>query len=806
MPGPTRARVLGGAWGWCPGDLDQDVHPVGVDQVAAAGRLWASAAPAEHGSLLGVAAQHQTGGAELADPLEQRLERSPGDAAHRPGEDQVEADLAAVAEQVGQGRKGTTRRAERQVVVVDQQHLVGTGPPVAGGTPAACRRGRGQALRQQRAEPPDHAGGHARVAGVAGGTRTVRQVDQRAAVVDQRELDLVGRVTLGQAPGQQAQQAGLAAAAVAEDQEVRPAAEQVEPERCQALLVERERHPWRLARRRAWQLVRAHHRGQQPQRRSRPTGDRQGGQRRHRVRGLPRHVLDGPQGHRLLRHSCSTAFAGRGTQAGGCGHPWQGSLELQAGGGEAAAGQGRQRGGGRPADLGLDRVVEAQLEAAADVVAHGQAQVSPAVCGHHQMHAVVQAAGDQLADPGLEVLAQPAQQCPVVDQQEDLAVAGQGPPASSAPVPGGDAVEAVAAELGLALGHHRSQLTHQAPGAVGLTRGAHRPHVGQAAELVEQAAAEVDGVDLHVLWPVGEGEAGDQGAEQGALAASRSPDRGQVPGRTGEVQQQRLLCLRERLVEHADWNLQPAHPTRLRRAPVTRHDHGPARPRPTGRYSPARLGRPPPAETGAPGPVVVGGRPYEHLVQRDRGRQRREPDLVHGPSRTRALRGQGGHRHLHVAAGTGRRAGGVQVVGDQDRPGRKAGTAPQDRRRGRASPLGRDHRGRRAGGCAVAVWAGRETRRGRRCVLGGGAERVEGDDRGRARLQVARKGAHQGRPEAVVDGAVDLEPAEAGRGREPVGVGRSEHGQRLGGAEGAQADAVAEVAVEAADAALVEPL
>src|SRR6266542_3049416 len=136
-------------------------------------------------------------------------------------------------------------------------------------------------------------------------------------------------------------------------------------------------------------------------------------------------------------------------------------------------------------------------------------------------------------------------------------------------MPGGDAVEAVAAELGLALGHHRSQLTHQAPGAVGLTRGAHRPHVGQAAELVEQAAAEVDGVDLHVLWPVGEGEAGDQGAEQGALAASRSPDRGQVPGRTGEVQQQRLLCLRERLVEHADWNLQPAHPTRLRRAPAT---------------------------------------------------------------------------------------------------------------------------------------------------------------------------------------------------------------------------------------------
>ena len=53
---------------------------------------------------------------------------------------------------------------------------------------------------------------------------------------------------------------------------------------------------------------------------------------------------------------------------------------------------------------------------------------------------------------------------------------------------------------------------------------------------------------------------------------------------------------------------------------------------------------------------------------------------------------------------------------------------------------------------------------------------------------------------------VDLEVAEAGHRRQQVGVLRAEHELGLDGREGAQAEAVAQVALQAAQAALVEPL
>ena len=53
---------------------------------------------------------------------------------------------------------------------------------------------------------------------------------------------------------------------------------------------------------------------------------------------------------------------------------------------------------------------------------------------------------------------------------------------------------------------------------------------------------------------------------------------------------------------------------------------------------------------------------------------------------------------------------------------------------------------------------------------------------------------------------VGLEEAQAGDGRELVGVGHAEHAARLGGAERAQPDAVGQVRLQAAQPALLEPL
>ncbi|HEX8135911.1 MAG TPA: hypothetical protein VF880_21075, partial [Actinomycetes bacterium] len=70
----------------------------------------------------------------------------------------------------------------------------------------------------------------------------------------------------------------------------------------------------------------------------------------------------------------------------------------------------------------------------------------------------------------------------------------------------------------------------------------------------------------------------------------------------------------------------------------------------------------------------------------------------------------------------------------------------------------------------------------------------------------AALGGHQRGGEPLGRGGVDLEQGGARGGRQVVGLGRAEHGRGLGGAEGAQADPVAQVAVQAAQAALVEAL
>jgi hypothetical protein len=76
----------------------------------------------------------------------------------------------------------------------------------------------------------------------------------------------------------------------------------------------------------------------------------------------------------------------------------------------------------------------------------------------------------------------------------------------------------------------------------------------------------------------------------------------------------------------------------------------------------------------------------------------------------------------------------------------------------------------------------------------------------RARLPAPVGVGHHRRPEAFEDGRVDLEVRRARDRRQRVGVGHAQHRAALGRAEGPQPDPVGEVALQAAQASLVEPL
>ena len=92
----------------------------------------------------------------------------------------------------------------------------------------------------------------------------------------------------------------------------------------------------------------------------------------------------------------------------------------------------------------------------------------------------------------------------------------------------------------------------------GLPGAAHGAEVRQAAQSMEEPAAEVDRVGLHLVGRMGGGQGGHDRAEQRALPGPRRPDHRQVPGSARQVQDQRLLDLLERPVDHPDRHPEPS--------------------------------------------------------------------------------------------------------------------------------------------------------------------------------------------------------------------------------------------------------
>ena len=342
----------------------------------------------------------------------------------------------------------------------------------------------------------------------------------------------------------------------------------------------------------------------------------------------------------------------------------------------------------------------------------------------------VRPARGELLDLRLEVVEVRAEGVPAVDDEEHVAVPVVGPAGRAAGPVGLDRVDALGAEVRLAPVHDAGHLGHDPPDDVRLGAGADAGDVRQPGERGEGAAAEVQDEDLRLLGRGGQRHAGDDGAQQRALAAARTADHRDVPAGAGEVDGQGVAALLAGPVDGAERHHQPAQP-----APV-RGDQ---------------------AELGVLGEVA------HQLVEGVGHVERRQPDLV-------------GRRSLadHVLDGhVEERLLLALVDGPLDHLGLVV-----DRVDG--LHLG-DGEGQDALHVAALVAAYPRPAGGRRP---GDVRRLEPEHRRR----------------------VGLEVAQARHRRQLVGIGHAEHRAGLLGAERAQADPVGQVGLEAAQAALLQPL
>jgi hypothetical protein len=109
--------------------LDERVAAAPADDEPPAGRLVAGATVAGQGTLALVAVEQQGGRPELAQSLPERLERGPLGTRDPAGQHDVEPEVAGVAERFGERPERAAGAGEGEVVVVDDEHMLRTGPP-----------------------------------------------------------------------------------------------------------------------------------------------------------------------------------------------------------------------------------------------------------------------------------------------------------------------------------------------------------------------------------------------------------------------------------------------------------------------------------------------------------------------------------------------------------------------------------------------------------------------------------------------------------------------------------------------------
>ena len=232
-------------------------------------------------------------------------------------------------------------------------------------------------------------------------------------------------------------------------------------------------------------------------------------------------------------------------------HARQRRLEVQAVHGQAAARHlGGQRGRRLARDERVDRVVQAQLEPRAEVVEQRRPDLGPAVGGHHHVDAEAQAGRGQLLDLAVEHLELALERLPAVDEQEHV---GERSGAAGR----GHRLVARLAERLLAVLDLGPQLAHHAGDRLAVELAGDAADVRRPRQRAEQAAAEVDAVELDLRRRVAPDQRRRQRAQQRALAGPRRADHRQVAAGAGEVERERLGALLGRAVEPADDRAQP---------------------------------------------------------------------------------------------------------------------------------------------------------------------------------------------------------------------------------------------------------
>ncbi len=103
-----------------------------------------------------------------------------------------------------------------------------------------------------------------------------------------------------------------------------------------------------------------------------------------------------------------------------------------------------------------------------------------------------------------------------------------------------------------ASGEQAGHLGHDAGDPVDVEPGGDAADVWQVGEPAERTTTEVEAVELHLPWGMGQRQAEDQGAQQGALPTLRCPDHTDVAGAPGEVDHEQVAQAVERPVDDAD--------------------------------------------------------------------------------------------------------------------------------------------------------------------------------------------------------------------------------------------------------------
>ena len=173
-------------------------------------------------------------------------------------------------------------------------------------------------------------------------------------------------------------------------------------------------------------------------------------------------------------------------------------------------------------DERVDRVVQSQLEPRAEVVEQRRPDLGPAVGGDDDVHAEAQAGRGQLLDLAVEALELALERLPAVDEQEQVRERAR-------VARGGHRLVAGLAERLLAVLDLGAQLAHDPRHRLLVELAGDAADVRRAVERVQQAAAEVDAVDLRLRRACGARSAPRRACAAPCscrCAASRRPRRG----------------------------------------------------------------------------------------------------------------------------------------------------------------------------------------------------------------------------------------------------------------------------------------